>query len=147
MKETKRELTFEEMYPTITQYCQGRSCDACLVDDQCTACMGRFKDHLDKCKEAYEILTSGTVKEETKETKEPNDLINHPSHYNHGMESIDEMILIFGREVVMNFCLCNVWKYRKRAMYKNGEEDMKKSDWYMNKYKELKERVMVNGTC
>ena len=36
------------------------------------------------------------------------------------------------------FCLCNVWKYRYRALLKGGKEDMEKSDWYMCKYMELK---------
>ena len=69
----------------------------------------------------------------------PVDLVNHPPHYTHGgMECIDEMILIFGRDTVMNFCLCNAWKYRKRAPFKGTpEQDMDKSDWYINKYKEL----------
>lgn len=71
-------------------------------------------------------------------TEPKEDVVNHPNHYtNGGMECIDEMILIFGKEAVANFCLCNAWKYRYRAMYKNGEEDMKKSHWYMAKYKEL----------
>lgn len=67
------------------------------------------------------------------------DMVNRPPHYNRegGMESIDEMILVFGKEAVKNFCLCNVWKYRYRAADKNGQEDLKKSDWYMRKYKEL----------
>lgn len=67
------------------------------------------------------------------------DKVNHPSHYNRedAMESIDEMVLVFGKEAVKNFCLCNVWKYRYRAADKNGQEDLKKSDWYMKKYKEL----------
>ena len=68
------------------------------------------------------------------------DNVQHPKHYNRegGMECIDEMILVFGEEAVKNFCLCNAWKYRYRAADKNGEEDLKKSDWYLNKYKELK---------
>ena len=68
-----------------------------------------------------------------------NDVVNHPKHYcrEGGIESIDEMVLVFGVEAVKNFCLCNVWKYRYRASDKNGEEDLKKSDWYMRKYKEL----------
>lgn len=66
------------------------------------------------------------------------DTVNHPSHYtNGGMECIDEMILVFGKEAVANFCVCNAWKYRRRALYKNGEEDIQKSHWYLNKYKEL----------
>lgn len=69
------------------------------------------------------------------------DVINHPKHYTRegAMESIDEMLLIFGKEAVMHFCVCNAWKYRYRAAMKNGEEDIKKSDWYMAKYKELAE--------
>ena len=67
------------------------------------------------------------------------DAVNHPSHYcrEGSMECIDEMILLFGKEEVKSFCKLNAWKYRKRALYKNGEEDMRKSDWYINKYKEL----------
>jgi len=67
------------------------------------------------------------------------DVVNHPSHYcrEGSVECIDEMILLFGKEEVKSFCKLNAWKYRKRALYKNGEEDMKKSDWYINKYKEL----------
>ena len=65
--------------------------------------------------------------------------VDHPSHYNRedAMECIDEMILIFGKEAVKNFCLCNVWKYRYRAADKNGKIDLEKSDWYMKKYQEL----------
>ena len=67
------------------------------------------------------------------------DMVNRPPHYNRdgAMECIDEMELIFGREAVKHFCLCNAWKYRYRAADKNGEEDIKKSDWYLRKYKEL----------
>lgn len=71
------------------------------------------------------------------------DVINHPKHYTRegAMESIDEMLLIFGVEAVKHFCVCNAWKYRYRAALKNGEEDIKKSDWYLRKYKELSEKV------
>lgn len=72
------------------------------------------------------------------------DPVNHPSHYTHGgMECIDEMIAIFGVEAVKHFCLLNVWKYRKRALYKNKEQDLEKSDWYMNKYVELSDNGQV----
>lgn len=74
------------------------------------------------------------------------DMVNEPPHYEHGMECIDEMILVFGKETVMNFCLCNVWKYRCRAPYKgNIEEDMEKSRWYLNKYKELKSSITISN--
>lgn len=99
--------------------------------------------HNEKEPKKYKLpttITTETVKERT--TAEPAktddvDMINKPPHYTHGMECIDEMILIFGVEKVKAFCLCNAWKYRKRALYKNGEQDMEKSDWYINKLKEL----------
>lgn len=76
------------------------------------------------------------------------DNVNHPSHYcqEGSMECIDEMLMLFGREEVMHFCKLNAWKYRKRALYKNKEEDMKKSDWYLAKYKELKESASTACT-
>ena len=65
--------------------------------------------------------------------------VNHPQHYNrpNSVECIEEMIAVFGKEKVADFCLCNVWKYRYRAADKNGEIDLEKSDWYMKKYLEL----------
>lgn len=68
------------------------------------------------------------------------DTVNHPKHYGRegAMECIDEMVLVFGVEATMHFCLLNAWKYRYRAADKGGEEDMQKSDWYMAKYAELK---------
>lgn len=76
------------------------------------------------------------------------EMVNHPSHYcrEDAMECINEMVLIFGKEAVKNFCLCNAWKYRYRAADKNGEEDLRKSDWYIRKYKELNGEDCQLGT-
>ena len=78
-------------------------------------------------------------KDDIPEPKPEPETVNHPSHYNRegAMECIDEMIMVFGTEAVKKFCLLNAWKYRYRAADKNGEEDLKKSDWYLRKYKEL----------
>lgn len=155
MEETKKELTVEEMNDVLDKYCKERvMCGDCCIKPECDSCAGMFENHPIECKDAYNkvmLLQESTIptfesdEVEVEDTKE--DVVNHPSHYTHsGMECIDEMILIFGKEAVMHFCVCNAWKYRKRAIYKNGEEDMKKSDWYMNKYKELSEMVVSNGT-
>lgn len=76
------------------------------------------------------------------------DMINHPKHYcrEDAIECLDEMIMVFGKEVVAAFCLCNVWKYRYRAASKGQEEDLKKSDFYMRKYKELTETIELKET-
>lgn len=67
------------------------------------------------------------------------EMVNHPNHYNkHKMECIDEMIIMFGKQAVFDFCICNAYKYRSRAPYKNNtEEDNNKADWYLQKAKEL----------
>ena len=78
---------------------------------------------------------------------EKSEKVNHPSHYNRegAMECIDEMIAVFGIEVVKHFCICNAWKYRYRAADKNGLEDMQKSDWYLKKLKELELKELDDG--
>ena len=57
---------------------------------------------------------------------ENKEMVNHPAHYKRdgAMECIDEMLLLFGKEEVMSFCKLNAWKYRYRAMDKNGQEDI-----------------------
>lgn len=69
--------------------------------------------------------------------------VEHPAHYNRegAMECLDEMVEVHGIKAVMDFCMLNAWKYRYRAADKNGLEDLKKSDWYMKKFVELKKRM------
>lgn len=70
--------------------------------------------------------------------KHAKEMVNHPDHYNQGKyECIDEMIALFGVEAVIGFCTCNIYKYKTRAPYKNGDEDLKKAEWYMDKLVEL----------
>lgn len=68
------------------------------------------------------------------------DKINHPSHYTQGgIECIDAMEAALGKQVVMDFCLGNAFKYIFRCKNKNGLEDVKKANWYLNKLIELTE--------
>lgn len=72
---------------------------------------------------------------------EENNTINHPEHYTYGKhECMEEMIRLFGIEAVKSFCKCNIYKYRYRAMHKNGEEDLAKADKYMDILIELERR-------
>ena len=67
-----------------------------------------------------------------------NDVINHPKHYTSGAhECIDVMVEMFGIDVVIAFCKCNIFKYRFRADKKNGEEEIKKAEWYEGKLMQL----------
>lgn len=68
--------------------------------------------------------------------------VNHPSHYaSGGIECIDAMEAAYGIEAVMHFCMCNAFKYQWRFDKKNGVEDLKKAQWYQNKYIELKSKL------
>ncbi len=70
------------------------------------------------------------------------DLVNHPSHYTQGnIECIDAMQAAYGKESVMHFCKCNAFKYQWRFDKKNGEEDIKKAQWYQNKFLELQREL------
>lgn len=75
------------------------------------------------------------------------DMIN-PDHYKvHEMECIEELEVVFGIDAVIDFCKCNAWKYRYRVGHKDDpEQEMKKSEWYLNKAKELqkkKEKILI----
>ena len=125
-------MTKEEKRLAIQSKCnEWSNCNLCPLNNKPICYSEPISD--EEVDTNYEILFG------KESTDTPNDIINHPSHYcrDGGMESIDEMVLVFGRTAVMHFCLCNVWKYRYRSATKNGEEDLKKSDWYMRKYKEL----------
>lgn len=69
------------------------------------------------------------------------DHVNHPCHYDTGkFECIEVMLETQGIEAVKSFCICNAFKYLYRYANKNGLEDIKKAQWYLNKYIELSEK-------
>lgn len=129
-------MTLEEKRDYIDNFCNEQSeCNKCRFgNDETSWCENYNIYHMpeEECDKVLAILNG-----QSSNTQSNN--VNHPSHYNRegSIECIDEMVTVFGKEAVKNFCLCNVWKYRYRASDKNGIEDLKKSDWYMNKYKEL----------
>lgn len=147
-----RELTIEEKSKAIENFCVHEAIEGCFCGDGTVACpLSIYKDfHCygditdEKIIRNYDTLLPFLLDDFDDEPEEAavqeNDPVNHPEHYTNGaMECIDEMILVFGKEAVKNFCVCNVWKYRYRALTKGGIEDKKKSDWYVQKYKELSE--------
>lgn len=91
---------------------------------------------------------------ETMEKEEQNkhDNIN-PDHYKErtSIECIDAMIMTFGVKRTAEYCVQNVYKYVWRHKYKNRLEDLKKAEWYLDKFKELSEMYenefgIVGGT-
>lgn len=71
-----------------------------------------------------------------------NDNVCNPSHYKTGkFECIDVMIEAIGLESVMQYCVCNAFKYLYRQKRKNGIEDLEKARWYLDKFIELSNRI------
>lgn len=68
-----------------------------------------------------------------------NDPIN-PDHYKAGkLQTIEQMIIVFGPNKVASFCEVNAFKYHARAGLKGDAVlDHKKADWYMRLYDRLK---------
>lgn len=70
-------------------------------------------------------------REFVEEEKEENgNAVDHPAHYQGKRECIEVMRALFGDRAVMDFCKLNSYKYRFRADKKNGDEDIKKAEWY-----------------
>jgi hypothetical protein len=61
------------------------------------------------------------------------DMVNSPSHYNFaGVECIDAIRAATGEEGFSYYLQGNIMKYLWRYKYKNGLEDLKKAEWYLN---------------
>ncbi len=63
------------------------------------------------------------------------DNVNHPSHYcQGGIECIDALkAATVGKTGIEAVCVANVIKYLFRYENKNGLEDVKKAQWYINR--------------
>ena len=90
---------------------------------------------------------------ETMEKEEQNkqDKIN-PAHYKErtSIECIDAMIMTFGTKRTAEYCVQNAYKYVWRYKYKNRLEDLKKAEWYLDKFEDLavlcETELVIDGT-
>tara|TARA_R100001129_G_scaffold139035_1_gene100337 strand:+ start:157 stop:378 length:222 start_codon:yes stop_codon:yes gene_type:complete len=66
------------------------------------------------------------------------DMVDRPPHYNaSSIECIDAIEAITG-DGFEYYLQGNILKYLWRYRYKNGKEDLKKAQWYLNKLIEVK---------
>lgn len=95
--------------------------------------------------EAKPATNNVTIKEKTvttaKLSTKEHDVVNHPSHYTRGnIEVID-----FIEDQQLPYHLGNVVKYVARAGYKGDKvEDLKKAQWYLNRYIRTLEKGVSN---
>lgn len=96
--------------------------------------------------EAKPATNKATIKEEkvvtpAKLSNIEHDVVNHPSHYTRGnIEVID-----FIEDQQLPYHLGNVVKYVARAGFKGDKvEDLKKAQWYLNRYIRTLEKGVSN---
>lgn len=139
-----------------------------LCNKQGEACVGCPCEEFDVCTKAEEYLTDDDYRKgiEALESLEKNkvgksigdgaktllhatheptqgseyDVVERPQHYaSTSIECIDAMRETQGDEAVKDFCVCNAFKYLWRHNSKNGDEDVRKASWYLNKAVEIME--------
>lgn len=132
----------------IKAYCKEIGCIECIFSDSDYDCT--FEKHSglpfdwEDVSMKMEVLKENPLEDDLEQvfngTESDNpDTVNHPPHYETGkFECIEVMREVFGDYAVMDFCLCNAFKYLYRCKRKNGVEDVKKAEWYCRKYAELR---------
>lgn len=109
--------------------------------DEINTEINKLNDKIKNISESMSDIVRLVLSEGESDSTSTNDNVNHPSHYETGnFECIDVMIETQGKEAVMDFCVCNAFKYIYRHNNKNGVEDIKKAKWYLDKYIELSEK-------
>ena len=75
------------------------------------------------------LKTKDCFKSNEEKADDEIDMVNHPQHYQHGIEPIDYI-----ESHDLNFNLGNVIKYVSRAPFKGTElQDLKKAKWYLER--------------
>ena len=71
-----------------------------------------------------------------------NDNVNHPEHYTSGgIECIDAIRASLGDKEFADYCKGNILKYLWRYRRKNGVEDLRKAQVYLNWMIEAEKRM------
>jgi len=93
--------------------------------------MGMYREAIRKrFREVRKIMEKKKPKYLSGSKKE--DMVNNPPHYNkNGIETIDA-IRAMTDDGYEYYLQGNIMKYLWRYRYKNGVEDLKKAQWYLN---------------
>ena len=103
----------------------------------CPAC-GKFIVHTGS--HAIDVCNEPCLDCRMKKLKMDN--VNHPSHYTQGgIETIDYLQAKLTKDEFIGYLKGNILKYMSRANLKNGTEDYKKAQWYINKLIEVMNNV------
>jgi hypothetical protein len=124
--------------------CQKFTCNDCPTTDLGLCGIYSFEQlsevQLDDYIEAFQRHEKHEPDKETEEIFADFDVVERPAHYTKtSIECIDAMRETQGDDAVKAFCVCNAFKYLWRHNRKNGDEDIKKASWYLNKAVEIME--------
>ena len=109
--------------------------------------MGKMKALAMEMEEYKQLLAQGALEEMAGfngTTHE--DMVNHPPHYNQGgIETIEAIKAALGEGFTF-YLTGNILKYLWRYQHKNGLEDVKKAQFYLNRLvQEMDDGVYVSG--
>lgn len=112
----------------IKQECLRNDCPYCPFGNGADGCLLTDAEAL-PCEWDFRVMRNADAAPAASEN------VNHPSHYTQGsVECIDALQAatanLQGIEAV---CTANAIKYLWRWKQKNGEEDLKKAQWYIDK--------------
>lgn len=104
----------------------------------CLLCVNYDKSGICKC--GMSVLTENQICSNYKTIFKSKETVNHPDHYNQGIEAIDII-----ESWNLNFSLGNAIKYILRAPYKGSKrEDIQKAIWYLERELQRKESKEEN---
>lgn len=141
-------MTREEKIKTLRDYCNKHT----FCSNGCRLCRNGYCLHscdwgglsdfgLDEC---LYMIDVNNIKEQTVNSTDVNpDMVSHPPHYNQGgIECIDAIkSAVISKTGIEAVCVANVIKYIWRYEAKNGLEDVKKAQFYLNRLiKELEDK-------
>ena len=128
------EKYYEDFTPVILKNL-ANACPECVGlknrDDSCQNCSKCWREAVKDIKFKDDIEVVLPLE---KAPKELIDNVNHPNHYTQGKyEVIDYIEDKLSKEELQGYCVGNVLKYVSRFKHKNGLEDLKKAEWYLNR--------------
>lgn len=134
---TKEQIKEVELYCT-----EHRLCEGCSIEKECDLHETTLPPYMwpEKELESFynEVFTKKVGVHDSEQSFDP---VERPQHYaSTSIECIDAMIETQGEEAVIDFCVCNAFKYLWRHRGKNGDEDVRKANWYLNKAVELMDK-------
>lgn len=92
-----------------------------------------------------EKVDNPSLNSESEKSKKEYEYVNHPDHYNrYPMEVIEMFEKLYGGDATAKWCEMTALKYRLRMGLKPGQDckqDLEKEQWYLNKAKELYEKM------